>query len=86
MQASTVSKANRQLLYTPQTDPRFPSSWISTSLERKAHKGKQATNFGMKRLSIKTDINKGQEVPSINLTYKQGCSVPCPTRSNQRKK
>jgi len=25
----------------------------------------------MKRLSIKTDINKGQEVPSINLTYKQ---------------
>ena len=33
----------------------------------KAHKGKQANNFGMKRLSNKSDMNKDQEVPSINL-------------------
>ena len=33
----------------------------------KAHKDRQANNFGMKRLSNKTDINKGQQVPSINL-------------------
>ena len=40
---------------------------ISTSLEKKAYKGKQANNFGMKRLIKKTNINKGQEVLSINL-------------------
>ena len=40
---------------------------MSTSLERKTHKGKQTNNFGMKRLSKNIDINKGQEVPSINL-------------------
>ena len=33
----------------------------------KAHKGKQANNYGTKRLRKKTDINKGQQVPSINL-------------------
>ena len=38
-----------------------------TSLGRKAHKGKQADNFGMKRPSNTTDINKGQEAPRINL-------------------
>ena len=38
-----------------------------TSLGRKAHKSEQANNFRMKRLSNKTDINKGQEIPSINL-------------------
>ena len=38
-----------------------------TSVGRKDHKIKQANNFGMKRLSNNTDINKGQEVPSINL-------------------
>ena len=33
----------------------------------KAHKDKQANNFGMKRSSNKTDINKGKQVPRINL-------------------
>ena len=40
---------------------------MSTSLEKKAYKGKQANKFGMKKLRKKTDINKGQEVLSINL-------------------
>ena len=74
MQASTKSKSNRQLLYTPQINPRFPQSQISTSLEKKAYKGKQANNFGMKRLNKKTDINKGQEVPSINLNLQTKAS------------
>ena len=41
-----------------------------TSLGRKDHKGKQDNKFGKKRPINKTDINKGQEVPRINLNLK----------------
>ena len=40
----------------------------------KAHKGKQTNNIGMKRLRNKTDIKKGQEVPSINLNLQTEAS------------
>ena len=33
IQASTVSKANRQLIYTPQTNPRFPSINLNLQTE-----------------------------------------------------
>ena len=56
MQASNVSKANRQLLYTPQTNPRVSLKLDITSLGRKVRKGKQTNKFGMKRLTNKADI------------------------------
>ena len=51
----------------PTNKPQVSLKFDITSLERKAHKGKQANKFGMKSLSNKNDINKGQEGPSINL-------------------
>ena len=60
MQASNVSKANRQTLH-PTNKPQVSLKLDITSLGRKAHKSKQANNFGMNRLSNKIDINKGQK-------------------------
>ena len=67
MQTRTESKENRQLLYSPQRTLGFLKVRYQPHLKRRLTKVKQANKFGMKRLRKKTNINKGQEVPSINL-------------------
>ena len=68
LNASKYCKKRKQTTTLhPTNKPQVSLKLDITSLERKAHKGKQANKFRMTRLSNKTDINKGQEVLSINL-------------------
>ena len=67
MQACNVSKPIDNYSTPHKQTLGFPKVRYQPLLKKKAYKSKQANNFGMKRLSKRIDINKGQEVPSVNL-------------------